>query len=62
MSDNVFSATPRRTPWRLGLNRHCDQKHVWSIRTRLLVEGRTDDLAMKAPPNVRSNWLACSLS
>jgi integrase len=50
MSDNVFSATPRRTPWNkgklIGAKPPLRPKHVWSIRTRLLVEGRTRDLAM----------------
>jgi len=50
MSDNVFSATPRRTPWNkgklIGARPPLRPKHVWSIRTRLLVEGRTRDLAM----------------
>jgi integrase len=50
MSDNVFSAAPRRTPWNkgklIGARPPLRPKHVWSIRTRLLVEGRTRDLAM----------------
>jgi integrase len=50
MSDNVFSAAPRRTPWNkgklIGATPPLRPKHVWSIRTRLLVEGRTRDLAM----------------
>ena len=50
MSDNVFSAAPRRTPWNkgklIGAKPPLRPKHVWSIRTRLLVEGRTRDLAM----------------
>jgi hypothetical protein len=50
MSDNVFSATPRRTPWNkgklIGPKPPLRPKHVRSIRTRLLVEGRTCDLAM----------------
>jgi integrase len=50
MSDNVFSATPRRTPWNkgklIGARPPLRPKHAWSIRTRLLVEGRIRDLAM----------------
>jgi integrase len=50
MSDNVFSAAPRRTPWNkgklIGARPPLRPKHVWSIRTRSLVEGRTRDLAM----------------
>jgi integrase len=50
MSDNVFSAAPRRTPWNkgklIGARPPLRPKHVWSIRTRLLIEGRTRDLAM----------------
>jgi integrase len=50
MPDNVFSAAPRRTPWNkgklIGARPPLRPKHVWSIRTRLLVEGRTRDLAM----------------
>ena len=48
---NFFSpAAPRRTPWNkgklIGARPPLRPKHVWSIRTRLLVEGRTRDLAM----------------
>src|SRR4029453_7190741 len=50
MSDNVFSAAPRRTPWNkgklIGAKPPLRSKHVWSSRTRLHVEGRTRDLAM----------------
>jgi integrase len=51
MSDNENCSLPhKRTPWnkskliraRLPLR----PKHVWSIRTRLLLEGRTRDLAL----------------
>jgi integrase len=41
---------PRRLPWNkdklIGAKPPLRPKHVWSIRTRLLVEGRTRDLAM----------------
>src|SRR6476469_6078606 len=40
----------RRTPWNkgklIGAKPPLRPKHVWSIRTRLLVEGRIRDLAM----------------
>src|SRR5262245_1502975 len=41
---------PSRTPWNkgklIGAKPPLRPKHVWSIRTRLIVEGRTRDLAM----------------
>jgi integrase len=41
---------PQRTPWNkgklIGAKPPLRPKHVWSIRTRLLVEGRARDLAM----------------
>jgi integrase len=44
------SATIRRTPWNkgklIGAKPPLRPKHVWSIRTKLQVEGRTRDLAM----------------
>ena len=47
---NCFSTAPRRTPWNkgklIGAKPPLRPKHVWSIRTRLLVEERTRDLAM----------------
>ena len=40
----------KRTPWNkgklIGPKPPLRSKHVWSIRTRLQVEGRTRDLAM----------------
>ena len=49
-NENCFSPAPRRTPWNkgklIGAKPPLRPKHVWSIRTRLLVEGRTRDLAM----------------
>jgi integrase len=40
----------RRTPWNkgklIGAKPPLRPKHVWAIRTRLMVEGRTRDLAM----------------
>ena len=42
--------TPRRIPWNkgklIGAKPPLRAKHVWSIRTKLQVEGRTRDLAM----------------
>jgi integrase len=52
MSDNEAcpSKAPTRTPWNkgklIGAKPPLRPKHVWSIRTRLMVEGRTRDLAM----------------
>ena len=44
------SSTPRREPWNkgklIGQKPPLRPKHVWSIRTRLQMEGRTRDLAM----------------
>jgi integrase len=49
-SDNCSSTVQRRTPWNkgklIGAKPPLRPKHVWAIRTRLLVEGRTRDLAM----------------
>ena len=46
----ITSATPRREPWNkgklIGQKPPMRPKHVWSIRTRLQMEGRTRDLAM----------------
>ena len=51
MSDTDYFASPvRRTPWNkgktIGARPPLRSKHVWSIRTRLQVEGRVRDLAM----------------
>jgi len=52
MPDNeIFLSNARhRTPWNkgklIGARPPLLPKHVWSIRTRLLLEGRTRDLAM----------------
>ena len=47
-SDN--SSAQRRTPWNkgklVGAKPPLRPKHVWAIRTRLLIEGRIRDLAM----------------
>ena len=44
------SAKPLREPWNkgklIGQKPPLRAKHVWSIRTRLQMEGRTRDLAM----------------
>ena len=46
----VMSSEPRREPWNkgklIGQKPPLRPKHVWSIRTRLQMEGRTCDLAM----------------
>ena len=48
--DVVIHQNPRRAPWNkgklLGAKPPLRTKHVWSIRTKLQVAGRTRDLAM----------------
>src|ERR1700757_3283064 len=52
MPDNETAAStnPSRTPWNkgkpIGARPPLRPKHVWSIRTRLMVEGRARDLAL----------------
>ena len=50
MQAQVVSSTPRREPWNkgklIGQKPPLRPKHVWSIRTRLQMDGRTRDLAM----------------
>jgi integrase len=52
MSDNeaFLLKSPTRTPWNkgklIGAKPPLRPKHVWSIRTRLVIEGRMRDLAM----------------
>lgn len=52
MPDNqaCLLKVPTRTPWNkgklIGAKPPLQPKHVWSIRTRLMIEGRTRDLAM----------------
>ena len=52
MSDNEngLFKHPTRAPWNkgklIGAKPPLRPRHVWSIRTRLMVEGRTRDLAM----------------
>ena len=51
MSDNENCSPPnKRTPWNkgklIGAKPPLRPKHVWSIRTRLQLEGRIRDLAM----------------
>src|ERR1700694_4196677 len=52
MSDNEASLLkdPTSPPWNkgklIGAKPPLRPRHVWSIRTRLMVEGRTRDLAM----------------
>ena len=50
-NENFLSTNTRhRTPWNkgklIGAKPPLPPKHIWSIRTRLLVEGRIRDLAM----------------
>ncbi len=44
------STNPSRAPWNkgklIGARPPLRPKHVWSVRTRLMIEGRTRDLAM----------------
>ena len=46
----TIAPTPRREPWNkgklIGQKPPLRPKHVWSIRTRLQMDGRTRDLAM----------------
>src|SRR5256885_9263514 len=48
--ENTASITPKRVPWNkgklIGAKPPLRRKHVWSIRTKLQVEGRSRDLAM----------------
>src|SRR6202163_1922197 len=50
MQAQKTSSTPRREPWNkgklIGQKPPLRPKHVWSIRTRLQMDGRTRDLAM----------------
>jgi hypothetical protein len=51
MQDQVNAiAGPKRVPWNkgklTGARPPLRPKHVWSIRTKLQIEGRTRDLAM----------------
>ena len=48
--ESSLSLSSRRTPWNkgmlIGAKRPLRPNQVWSIRTRLMVEGRTRELAM----------------
>lgn len=48
--DNGATNSPKRVPWNksklIGPKPPLRPKHVWSIRTKLQIEGRTRDLAM----------------
>jgi integrase len=48
--DNFVSTAAKRTPWNkgklIGAKPPLRTKHVWSIRTKLQLEGRTRDLAI----------------
>ena len=49
-NEPAVSNAPKRTPWNkgklVGAKPPLRPKHVWSIRTKLQVEGRARDLAM----------------
>jgi hypothetical protein len=54
MQDQVnATTTPKREPWNkgklTGAKPPLRPKHVWSIRTKLQIEGRARDLAMFNP-------------
>src|SRR5438445_5824766 len=48
--ENTILPPPKRTPWNkgklIGAKPPLLARHVWSIRTKLQIEGRTRDLAM----------------
>ena len=48
--ENSVTNSPKRVPWNksklIGAKPPLRPKHVWSIRTKLQIEGRTRDLAM----------------
>jgi integrase len=50
MQDNENPSAPTRTPWNkgklIGAKPPLRPRHVWSIRTKLQVEGRRRELAM----------------
>ena len=50
MQDQAAISTPKRVPWNkgklTGAKPPLRPKHVWSIRTKLQIEGRARDLAM----------------
>jgi integrase len=49
-NESLTLESPRRMPWNkgklIGAKPPLRPKHVWAIRTRLMIEGRTRDLAM----------------
>ncbi len=49
-TEATTSTKPNRTPWNkgklIGARPPLRPKHVWSIRTRLVIEGRNRDLTM----------------
>jgi hypothetical protein len=50
IQDNSIPIAPKRTAWNkgklIGAKPPLRPKHVWSIRTKLHIDGRTRDLAM----------------
>ena len=49
-NESLTLESSRRTPWNkgklIGAKPPLRPKHVWAIRSRLMIEGRTRDLAM----------------
>jgi hypothetical protein len=49
-NESLTLESSRRIPWNkgklIGAKPPLRPKHVWAIRTRLMIEGRTRDLAM----------------
>jgi len=66
MSDNeaCLLRSPTRTPWNkgklIGAKPPLRPKHVWSIRTRLMIEGRTRDSPCSIWPSIASYEAATS--
>jgi len=50
-NESLTLESSRRTPWNkgklIGAKPPLRPKHVWAIRTRLMMEGRTRDLVMR---------------
>jgi len=50
LHENLISSASRRTPWNkgklIGSKPPLRPKHVWSIRSKLQIEGRIFDLAL----------------
>jgi hypothetical protein len=61
--DDPIPSTSKRSAWNkgklMGAKPPLRPKHVWSIRTKLQVEGRTRDLAMFNLAIEQAAWLRC---